>query len=55
MDWFGVLSFADRSMHRTQPSLLGHLSKVLNNNFHIDPSVLLSPYSTTPARFQRKV
>lgn len=32
-----------------------HLSKVLDSSFHCDPSVLLSPDSTTPARFQRKV
>ncbi len=32
-----------------------HLSKVLDSSFHSDPSVLLSPDSTTPARFQRKV
>lgn len=41
-------------VRRKQPSLLLHLSRVLNNNFHDEPSVLLSPDSTTPARQQRK-
>lgn len=55
IDWFGDLAFPNRLLRRTQPSLLVHLSKVLDDRFHSDPSVLLSPDSTTPARFQRKV
>ncbi|AMP07514.1 hypothetical protein [Collimonas pratensis] len=55
IDWFGDLAFPNRLFRRTQPSLLVHLSKVLDSSFHYDPSVQLSPDSTTPARFQRKV
>lgn len=55
IDWFGDLAFPNRLFRRTQPSLLVHLSKVLDHSFRQDPSVLLSPDSTSPARFQRKV
>ena len=55
IDWFGDLAFPNRLFRRTQPSLLVHLSKVLDDSFRQDPSVLLSPDSTTPARLQRKV
>lgn len=55
IDWFGDLAFPNRLLRRTQPSLLVHLSKVLDDRFQSNPSVLLSPDSTTPARFQRKV
>lgn len=55
IDWFGDLAFPNRSIRRTQPSLLVHLSRVLNNSFQNDPFVLLSPDSTSPAKFQRKV
>lgn len=55
IDWFGDLALPNRSIRRTQPSLLVHLSRVLNNSFHDDPFVLLSPDSTSPAKFQRKV
>lgn len=55
IDWFGDLAFPNRLFRRTQPSLLVHLSKVLDSSFRHDPAVLLSPDSTTPARFQRKV
>lgn len=54
IDWFGDLAFPNRSIRRTQPSLFLHLSRVLDNNYRDDPSVLLSPDSTTPAKFQRK-
>jgi hypothetical protein len=55
IDWFGELAFPNRMMRRTQPSLLLHLPQVLAENFHEDPTVLLSPNSTPPARQQRKV
>jgi hypothetical protein len=55
IDWFGDLAFPNRSIRRTQPSLLLHLSRVHDANFRDDPSVLLSPDSTSPARFQRKI
>jgi hypothetical protein len=54
IDWFGDLAFPNRSIRRTQPSLFLHLSRVLDGNFRDDPSILLSPDSTTPAKFQRK-
>jgi hypothetical protein len=49
------LAFPNRLMRRTQPSLLLHLSRVTNEKFRDDPSVLFSSESTTPARQQRKV
>ena len=55
IDWFGEMAFPNRAIRRTQPSLLVHLSRVLDPNFHDDPSILLSADSTSPARFQRKV
>ncbi|NMM29219.1 MAG: hypothetical protein HHJ12_18570 [Glaciimonas sp.] len=54
IDWFGDLAFPNRSIRRTQPSLFLYLSRVLDSNYRDDPSVLLSPDSTTPAKFQRK-
>jgi hypothetical protein len=33
IDWFGDLAFPNRSIRRTQPSLLLHLSKVLDASF----------------------
>lgn len=54
IDWFGDLAFPNRLIRRTQPSLFLHLSRVLDGNFRDTPSVLLSPDSTTPAKFQRK-
>ena len=55
IDWFGDLAFPNRLIRRKQPSLLLHLSRVLDSNYRDDPSVLLSPASTTPAKFQRKI
>ena len=40
-------------LRRTQPSIFVHLSKVLSPDFCRDPAALLSPLSTTPAKFQR--
>jgi hypothetical protein len=54
IDWFGELAFPNRMMRRTQPSLLLHLSRVVDEKFQDDPALLLSPESTTPARYQRK-
>lgn len=42
-------------VRRKQPSLFLHLSRVIDDNFRDDPSVLLSPDSTMPAKLQRKV
>jgi hypothetical protein len=55
IDWFGDLAFPNRLIRRKQPSLLLHLSRVLDSNYRDNPSVLLSPASTTPAKFQRKI
>ncbi len=55
IDWFGELAFPNRSIRRTQPSLLIHLSLVLDTRFSQDPTVLLASDSTSPAKFQRKV
>jgi hypothetical protein len=55
IDWFGELAFPNRSIRRTQPSLLVHLSRVVDTTFREDPSVLLFPDSTSPAKYQRKI
>ena len=41
-------------VRRKQPSLLLHLSRVVASNFRDDPSVLLSPESTTHPKQQKK-
>lgn len=41
-------------VRRKQPSILLHLSRVVDSNFRDDPSVLLSPESTTPPKQQKK-
>jgi hypothetical protein len=55
LDWFGEIAFPNRLIRRTQPSVLVHLSRVIDDRFHNAPSILLSPDATTPAKFQRKV
>lgn len=55
IDWFGEIAFPDRTMRRAQPSALVHLSRVIDEDYRADPSVLLDPASTTPSQFQRKV
>jgi hypothetical protein len=55
IDWFGEIAFPNRLIRRTQPSVLVHLSRVIDDRYQDDPSVLLSPEATTPAKFQRKV
>lgn len=55
IDWFGDIAFPDRSVRRKQPSVFLHLSRVTTDRFHEDPAVLLSPDSTSPAKFQRRV
>jgi hypothetical protein len=55
IDWFGDIAFPNRLTRRTQPSVLVHLSRVIDDRYNDDPSVLLSPDATTPAKFQRKV
>lgn len=55
IDWFGEIAFPNRLIRRKQPSVLVHLSRVISDRYKEDPTVLLSPDSTPPARFQRKV
>lgn len=55
IDWFGDIAYPDRSVRRKQPSVFLHLSRVTTDRFHEDPAVLLSPDSTSPAKFQRRV
>jgi hypothetical protein len=55
IDWFGDIAFPNRLVRRKQPSVLVHLSRVTDNRFPTDPSVLLSPKSTRPAQFQKRV
>lgn len=55
VDWFGDIAFPNRLLRRKQPSILLHLSRVLNDSYRDNPAVLLSPESTTPAKQQRKV
>lgn len=54
IDWFGDIVFPNRLLRRTQPSVLVHLSRVLDMSFRENPSVLLSPESTFAFK-QRKV
>lgn len=55
IDWFGDISFPDRSVRRMQPSVFIHLSRVTDSRFHDDPDVLLSAHSTVSPNFQRRV
>lgn len=54
VDWFGDIAFPNRLLRRTQPSVLVHLSRVLDTSFRETPAVLLSPESTFATK-QRKV
>lgn len=54
IDWFGEVAFPNRLLRRTQPSVLVHLSRVLNTSFQENPALLLAPDSTFASR-QRKV
>jgi hypothetical protein len=53
IDWFGEIAFPNRLLRRKQPSVLVHLSRVLDPSFRENPVSLLSPNSTLTAR-QRK-
>lgn len=55
IDWFGEIAFPNRLIRRKQSSVLVHLSRVISDRYEEDPTVLLSPASTSPARFQRKI
>ncbi len=52
IDWFGEVDFPNRSLRGTQPSVLVYLSRVTDLSFRENPSVLLSPQSTTIAKVQ---
>ena len=54
IDWFGDIAYPDRSNRRKQPSMFVHLSRVKDERFRNDPSVLLSPDGTAPAQFQKR-
>lgn len=54
IDWFGDIAYPDRSNRRKQPSVFVHLSRVKDERFRNDPSVLLSPDCTAPAQFQKR-
>lgn len=54
VDWFGPIAFPDRMLRRRNPSVLVHLSKVIDPRALDDPSVLLRPDSTLPADRQVK-
>lgn len=54
IDWFGEIAFPNRMLRRTQPSVLVHLSRVLDNSFQENPAALLAPESTFASK-QRKV
>ncbi len=54
IDWFGEVAFPNRLLRRTQPSILVHLSRVLNSFFQENPTLLLNPASTFASR-PRKV
>jgi hypothetical protein len=54
IDWFGDIAFPNRLLRRTQPSVLVHLSRVLDTSFRENPAALLNPESTFAPK-QRKV
>ncbi|WP_157056993.1 hypothetical protein [Herbaspirillum autotrophicum] len=54
IDWFGEIAFPNRMIRRKQPSVLLHLSRVIDKRYREDHSVLLNPESTFVAK-QRKV
>jgi hypothetical protein len=54
IDWFGEIAFPNRMIRRKQPSVLLHLSRVTDERYREDHSVLLNPESTFVAK-QRKV
>jgi hypothetical protein len=54
IDWFGDIAFPNRLLRRTQPSVLVHLSRVVDASFHENPAALLSADSTFVTK-QRKV
>lgn len=54
IDWFGPIAFPDRMVRRRHPSVLVHLSKVVDPQALVDPTVLLRPDSTLPADRQTK-
>ena len=53
IDWFGEVGYPNRMLRRSQPSIFVYLSRVLSRDFRADPAALLTPQSTTPAKFQR--
>jgi hypothetical protein len=55
IDWFGEVAFPDRTVRRTQPSVLVHLSRLKDDGFLSDSAKLLAPESTAPAKFQKHV
>jgi len=54
IDWFGEIAFPNRMIRRKQPSVLLHLSRVIDESYREEHSVLLNPESTFVAK-QRKV
>ncbi|MDB5761843.1 MAG: hypothetical protein JWQ21_838 [Herminiimonas sp.] len=54
IDWFGEIAFPNRMIRRKQPSVLLHLSRVIDDRYREDPSVLLNPESTFVTK-QRKI
>ncbi len=55
IDWFGDIAFPDRSIRRKQPSVFLHLSRLTDDRFWSEPSVLLSPQCTIPAKLQKRI
>ena len=51
INWFGDVSFPDRTSRRQQPSVLVHLSRVINPQALNDTALLLDPQSTNHAWF----
>ncbi len=54
VDWFGSIAFPDRMARRKQPSVLVHLSKVLDPCLALEPGHLLDPSATLPTEYQAK-
>lgn len=55
VDWFGEISYPDRTTRRTQPSVLVYLSKVSDPSYLDAPERLLQPSATSNEQVRRWV
>lgn len=53
IDWFGNVAFPDRMVRRKQPSIFVQFSRVVDDAYLTDPSVMLESKTTSHALHQR--